>query len=49
VTDHTQVSASDSGAYTTYAGPVHVPARGECVTVRGQIDDAYASFAGFCG
>ncbi len=48
-TDHTQVSASDSGAYTTYAGPVYVPGRGECVTVRGQIDDAYASFAGFCG
>jgi hypothetical protein len=48
-TDHTLVSASDSGAYTTYAGPVYIPARGECVTVRGQIADEYVSYSGFCG
>ncbi|MYS20674.1 spore-associated protein A [Streptomyces sp. SID4948] len=48
-TDHTTVSASDSGNYTTYAGPVYIPARGECVTWRGQIGTAWAQAAGHCG
>jgi hypothetical protein len=48
-TNHTQVSASDSGAYTTYAGPVYIPGRGECVTWRGQIADQYVVDAGHCG
>ncbi|WP_310723378.1 spore-associated protein A [Streptomyces sp. N2A] len=48
-TNNTQVSASDSGAYTSYAGPVYIPARFECVTWRGQIADQYVTGAGHCG
>ncbi|ARH94142.1 spore-associated protein A [Streptomyces lydicus] len=48
-TNNTQVSASDSGAYTSYAGPVYIPARFECVTWRGQIADQYVTKDGHCG
>ncbi|MFG2138307.1 spore-associated protein A [Streptomyces sp. NPDC048650] len=48
-TDDTQISSSDSGAYTSYAGPVHIPARFACVTWRGQIADQYVVNTGHCG
>lgn len=39
--DHNEISDGDSGAFTTYAGPVTIPARGECIAWRGQIADQY--------
>ncbi len=42
--------ARDSGAYTTYAGPVYkgVPNAGECMTWSGSIDINYNSDQGLC-
>jgi hypothetical protein len=48
-THNTLISASDSGAYTTYAGPAYIPARAECVTWRGQIGSEYVLNTGHCG
>lgn len=32
-----------------YAGPVYLPARGECVTWRAQIEDTWILNEGHCG
>ncbi|WP_329133354.1 spore-associated protein A [Streptomyces sp. NBC_01476] len=49
LTGNTEIGASDSGAYTTYAGPVYLPARAQCVSWRGMIADQFVSAQGHCG
>ncbi|MFI7406051.1 spore-associated protein A [Streptomyces sp. NPDC049541] len=39
----------DNGFYTTYAGPVYLDARGQCVLWLGAIDGALGNGHGHCG
>ncbi|MFD7705809.1 spore-associated protein A [Streptomyces sp. NPDC059785] len=39
----------DNDVYTTYAGPVYLDARGECILWLGSIDGALGSGHGHCG
>jgi len=40
---------SDEGKYTTYAGPVYLNARGQCITWSGRIGNVFAGNSGHCG
>lgn len=48
-TENPGVSAGDAGMYTTYAGPISIPARGACVTWGGSIDEVVVEYEGHCG
>ncbi|MFI0773352.1 spore-associated protein A [Streptomyces sp. NPDC021212] len=41
--------ATDNGRFTTYAGPVYLQARGQCVTWEGGITTYSTSATGHCG
>ncbi|KIF66925.1 hypothetical protein HY68_34400 [Streptomyces sp. AcH 505] len=42
-------TATDRGRFTTYAGPVYIQARGECVTWEGGITTYSTKGTGHCG
>lgn len=48
-TDNPDIAAKDSGLYTSYAGPVYIPARGACITWKGSISTYSLEGEGHCG
>ncbi|MEU6394744.1 spore-associated protein A [Streptomyces sp. NPDC046939] len=42
-------SVMDNGLYTSYAGPVYLSARGQCILWLGSIDGALGNGHGHCG
>jgi hypothetical protein len=49
ITDHETTPVSDTGQYTSYAGPVYMSARGYCTEWYGVIGTATGSDSGHCG
>ncbi|MET7489541.1 spore-associated protein A [Streptomyces sp. NPDC005538] len=46
---HESTPVVDSGQYTSYAGPVYMPARGQCAVWYGVIGTAKGGDSGHCG
>lgn len=49
ITDHESTPVHDTGQYTSYAGPVYMPARGYCAEWYGAIGTATGGDSGHCG
>ncbi|MFD4880342.1 spore-associated protein A [Streptomyces sp. NPDC058420] len=49
ITDHESTPVSDTGQYTSYAGPVYVNGRGYCTEWYGVIGTATGGDSGHCG
>ena len=49
ITDHESTPVHDTGQYTSYAGPVYMPARGYCAEWYGVIGTATGGDSGHCG